>query len=500
MKAILISFLCIFTLVNLANAQNSEQLYNDYVKKRSETVAKDDEIKDGSGIILTENERSVEEYLSTLRDEFIENSNGTFPPSYYFYRYRNIVDSCKILGILRLMPKGGLLHCHSSAIGSPDWLMEKALYMDNLYMYTGETKDRKVYGSLGFYKEGSQPGGYELVSDLRKSKPDFDAELRSLLFINENDFLNPEIWVRFEEIFTRQGELLKYYPLFIEYNLVAIDSLIADNVQHLEIRTFLSSVYDLDGNKYNNEEVLQLYKQILDSVKTEHPEFNLKLIRSGYRGWTNEDVLGYFEQTFQLRKANPDFLMGFDLVGEEDAGHTTYYFMKEFLKRDSLEKVYGVDMPFYFHDGESTLPTDDNLYDAVLLNSRRIGHGINLFRFPVLFDKIKEQDIALEVCPLSNQILGYVQDLRMHPASEYINRGIPITISSDDPQLFDYSGLSYDYWSAFMAWNLSLAQMKQIALNSLIYSAMNDNEKTAAFDHFEKKWDEWIETVLKMSN
>lgn len=497
MKKTILSLVTIIFAIN-CYSQDSEHLYNEYVKKRSETVAIDDAMKDGSAIILTENERTVEEYLSTLRDEFIDNADGSFPPAYYFYRYRNIIDTSRILGILRLMPKGGLLHCHSSAIGSPDWLMKKALHMDNLYMYTGETAGGNVYGSLGFYKTGAQPPGYELVAELRKSRPDFDAELQSLLFINESDFLNPNIWVRFEEIFTRQGDLLKYYPLFMEYNRVTIDSLIADNVQHLEIRTFLSSVYDLDGAKYDNEQVLNLYRDLLDSVRLEHPEFNLKLIRSGYRGWDRPGVLGYMEQTIALRKKYPDFLMGFDLVGEEDAGHTTYFFIKEFLKRDSLEKVYGIDLPFYFHDGESTLPTDDNLYDAVLLDSRRIGHGINLFRYPVLFDKIKKQGIALEVCPLSNQILGYVENLRMHPAAEYINRGIPLTISSDDPQLFDYTGLSYDYWSAYMAWNLSLAQMKQIALNSLLYSAMNETEKQTAIAHFEKEWDVWINKVMSM--
>ena len=211
-------------------------------------------------------------------------------------------------------------------------------------------------------------------------------------------------------------------------------------------------------------------------------------------------VLSYMVETIKLRKKYPDFMMGFDLVGEEDAGHTTLYFIDEFLKRDSLEKVYGIDLPYYFHDGESTLPTNDNMYDAVLLNSRRIGHGFNLFRFPELFGLIIEKGISLEVCPLSSQILGYANNLRMHPASEYINRGIPVTISSDDPQLFDYTGLSYDYWSAYMAWNLNLAQIKQLALNSINYSTMNDSEKKTALKHFNIEWENWIDNVNSMSN
>jgi adenosine deaminase CECR1 len=481
----------IFLLTNYSPAQISENV-QEYLHKRNDAIAKDSAMRLGAQIILSPDEKDVDNFLSKLRTEYLLNAGWKFPPAFYFYRFRNMIDTSRVFDIIRMMPKGGLLHSHSSAVGSPEWIIKKASYMDNLYMFTGATENNNVYGTLGFYSPGNEPEGYRLVSELRNADPDFDSKLRKLLFLDESDFQNPDIWVRFEEIFTRQGKLLSYYPVFIEHNLVMIDSLISDNVQHLEMRTFLGGVYNLDGKRYNPEEVLNLYKMILDSARKTHPEFSMKLIRSGYRGWNKENVLNYMIETIQLRKKYPDFLKGFDLVGEEDAGHTTLFFIDEFLKRDSLERAYGIDLPFYFHDGESTLPTDSNLYDAVLLNSRRIGHGINLFRFPYLFELIKEKNIALEVCPLSNQILGYVDNLRMHPASEYINRGIPITISSDDPQLFDYTGLSYDFWTAYMAWNLGLAQLKQIALNSIIYSAMTESEKQKALAHFNGEWERFI--------
>ena len=72
--------------------------------------------------------------------------------------------------------------------------------------------------------------------------------------------------------------------------------------------------------------------------------------------------------------------------------------------RDSLQQVYGVDMPLCLHDGESNSQSVQNMYDALLLNSKRIGHGFNIMNFPKAVELAKEKDVCIEVNPLSNQI------------------------------------------------------------------------------------------------
>jgi len=162
-----------------------------------------------------------------------------------------------------------------------------------------------------------------------------------------------------------------------------------------------------------------------------------------------------------------------------------------------LQKQYGVDMPFYFHDGESDWPDDDNLLDAYLLGTRRIGHGLNLYQYPALEKRFMERNVALEVCPLSNQILGYVRDLRCHPASGYLRRGLPLVISSDDPAVFGYEGLSYDFWIVVMAWELDLASLKQLALNSITHSAMSVEEQRSARSRWQRQWDLFVDHLLE---
>lgn len=150
-------------------------------------------------------------------------------------------------------------------------------------------------------------------------------------------------------------------------------------------------------------------------------------------------------------------------------------------------------MPLFLHDGESTWASIQNLYDANLLNSKRIGHGFNLMHFPSLVTEIREKDICLEVNPLSNQLLGYVKDLRLHPASLMLKHGIQCVISSDDPAIFNYNGLTYDFWTIVLAWELDLRSLKKLAQNSLAYSTLPEAEKKKALASWESSWQSFVE-------
>ena len=86
--------------------------------------------------------------------------------------------------------------------------------------------------------------------------------------------------------------------------------------------------------------------------------------------------------------------------------------------------------------------------DVILLQSKRIGHGLNLIKHSYLLNEFKDRKICVEMNPYSNYVLGYVSDLRLHPGITYHNFGIPISISSDDPGLFGYKGVTMDWYLA----------------------------------------------------
>lgn len=105
----------------------------------------------------------------------------------------------------------------------------------------------------------------------------------------------------------------------------------------------------------------------------------------------------------------------------------------------------------------------------------------------------------MELCPVSNQLLRYVDDIRTHPGSSYLATGLPVTLSSDDPSIYNYDSAANtpDFFMAFLSWDLTLLQMKQIAKNSLIYSALSEDEKATKLIEFENLWKDWLVAMTR---
>ena len=59
---------------------------------------------------------------------------------------------------------------------------------------------------------------------------------------------------------------------------------------------------------------------------------------------------------------------------------------------------------------------------------------------------IRDKKICLEICPVSNQLLRYINDIRLHPIKTFLNFGIKVSISSDDPSLFGCTANNDDFY------------------------------------------------------
>ncbi len=73
---------------------------------------------------------------------------------------------------------------------------------------------------------------------------------------------------------------------------------------------------------------------------------------------------------------------------------------------------------------------------AVDMGARRIGHGIRAVDDPDLCARLAREHVHLEVCPTSNLRTGAVKKGEIHPLRALWERGVPFSVSTDDPGLF----------------------------------------------------------------
>ena len=136
------------------------------------------------------------------------------------------------------------------------------------------------------------------------------------------------------------------------------------------------------------------------------------------------------QQNLKYTMENPlESIIGIGLGGAEAAGRARDY-KSVFAK--AVKNNYHV----VAHAGEDVGP--ESIWEAVKdLKAERIGHGISAIQDEKLMDYLAEKQIPIEVCPTSNLFTRkYVTVLEKHPIRSFFDKGLNVTVNTDDPTLF----------------------------------------------------------------
>ena len=114
-----------------------------------------------------------------------------------------------------------------------------------------------------------------------------------------------------------------------------------------------------------------------------------------------------------------------------------------------------------------------------LLGVRRIEHGVRAVEDAALVERLAAEAITLDLCPWSNVKLGIVPDLATHPVSRLHARGVPVTISTDDPTLFGRS-LTAELAALVDEAGLAVADIARMQANAFRVAAMPEDARAAA--------------------
>jgi aminodeoxyfutalosine deaminase len=141
------------------------------------------------------------------------------------------------------------------------------------------------------------------------------------------------------------------------------------------------------------------------------------------------------------------------------------------------------------HAGEIGGP--EHVLEAIeILGAERIGHGIAAMRAPALIESLARRRVVLENCPTSNLCTGALAkqtgksdaSLKDHPLPRFLEHGIAVTLSTDDPGLF-HTDLLTEY-SRAAAMGLSNAQLIHLAEQSFHAAFLPATDKRRLLEDF----------------
>ena len=127
------------------------------------------------------------------------------------------------------------------------------------------------------------------------------------------------------------------------------------------------------------------------------------------------------------------------------------------------------------HAGEEGPP--EYIWQALkLLKVTRIDHGVRCIEDESLVQHLANTQVPLTVCPLSNVKLRVFETLEQHNLKTLLQRGLCVSIHSDDPAYFG-GYVTENYLATQRALALEPADILQLARNSVKASFLPDTEK-----------------------
>jgi aminodeoxyfutalosine deaminase len=134
------------------------------------------------------------------------------------------------------------------------------------------------------------------------------------------------------------------------------------------------------------------------------------------------------------------------------------------------------------HAGETASP--ESIWGALNLHAERIGHGLSAAHDPDLIEELAYRQIPVEICITSNLRTGVCKTAAEHPAKNYFDQGVMVTLNTDDPALFGTS-LAREYQFAQETFSFSDEHLRELARNSFEASFLPAEKKLELLSLFD---------------
>ena len=287
-----------------------------------------------------------------------------------------------------------------------------------------------------------------------------EALRRAYQFSNLQDFL--DIYYQGMSVLITEQD---FYDLAWAY----LERARADNLVHVEM------FFDPQGHTSRGVAFATvidgLHRAIKDAEKT--LGVRASLIMCFLRHLDEADA----EKTLDQALPYKDRIVGVGLNSSE-AGHPPSKFKRVFNRAREAGFFLSA------HAGEEGPP--DYIWEALdVLGVKRIDHGIRSMEDEVLVGRLARDKTALTVCPLSNLRLKVVDNLAKHPLRQMLDKGLVVTVNSDDPAYFG-GYVNQNFRAVSEALGLGRDEIVALVRNGIQASLMTVDEKSKVLAEIER--------------
>jgi adenosine deaminase len=306
---------------------------------------------------------------------------------------------------------------------------------------------------LHLHLEGAIP--YEVLWELVK-KYGGDPSVKSLRALKDKfvfrDFLH------FLETWGWKNPFIREYDDFTLIAEAAARDLVSQNIRYAEV---FCTPSDFRARNLATQEILAAIRRGYNKVSG----IKLNILVDFCRAYGVANAERNLAEVNEEKKLG---VIGFTIGGPEQGFPPEPF-------ADVYEKARELGFHTSAHAGEGA--GAESVWGAIRsLKVERIGHGTRIFEEPGLVDYIAENGIPMEVCPVSNVKTRVVNSLKEHPVRRYFDRGITVTINTDDPKMFGNS-LAEEYRGLQSELGFSQQDICKMILNGIGASWLPENEK-----------------------
>ncbi|MCI2773598.1 adenosine deaminase [Staphylococcus petrasii] len=243
-----------------------------------------------------------------------------------------------------------------------------------------------------------------------------------------------------------------------------------DGIKYIELR-FASKFHT-----QKNMSIRDTLEAVCKGAEIAESEYSImvRILVCGMKHHSNEENINIFKQihdTELLKK----YIVGVDLAGGEDDDSMSQ-------QAEAIQYAKDKELNITLHAGECGCIK--NIYDAVKMGAKRIGHGVALFNDKEQLNHFQNSKALLEICPRSNVQTKAISHIKEIDLDSLKRLNIPYLINTDN-RIVTQTNLIKEYLTLLENNLITIEEIKRINKEAIDYAFINRFDKREIL----KNWD-----------